>query len=366
MLLFNKIYIRPDCRYRADKRSICISKAFRADLVSGMYRHVINGTELEAPLLSAESYDDLIRGERFKGNENAFFEMLTSHPADERLTIYAPVDTIVTILSKFWKALLPRLTVDQYKHLLNCYLSYLLEVTSLNKAVASHVTSTQGAQLREECATALAAEITEDQWKAVKPYSITRTQREVLTKGAGIEFQLPTLITNPTWRHARLVKERIVSLYYADLIQDCVLDVKYTVLNNIEALYKYDDGVDAAGCTIPDLEEICKLYPQYNFMCDTKLTPDNVEYVRQTYSFELFSRLHELIHSTDVYIQPPRLIKDDITFEELVNFVKTTPATQFVSADGDFSDKVNPYMLDFVTESLRRGNTDVLMNYALS
>lgn len=365
-LLFNKIYLKIDHLFKSERNRINISPRLNAAVLAGGFRQTANQIPAVAPMYHAESYQQLI-DESFGGQEEAFIRTLVNYPAHKRLTIYCDVDTYVTICTRFWKTIYPQLNAEDYFRLVNFALSPLYELLAHHKSRESELTDAQAEELRADILAVFGAEEQlKLDWKTVKPFKMLRVAREIVLKGAGVEYQLPTILTTPAWRHASSAKKRIVDMVQKEAIADFTLDIKHHLLNNLENIHTIDPecAYDALTTT---LEEFVATYPNYQFLADSMFTPDNYAYVLHTYDMDQLERIRLLVLQHDGYEEESCGIplKTNLTFEDVIEFERSGTMGRLLGNVGEYREKVNSYLIDYVLTHYFSGNLAALQPYTM-
>lgn len=365
-LLFNKIYLKIDHLFKGERNRINLSPRLQAAVLAGGFRQKANQIPAIAPLYHATSYEQLIT-DSFGGQEDAFVRMLINHPAHSRLTIYCDVDTYIAISSRFWKTIYPQLNTEDYTRLVNFALSPMLELLARHKARESELTSVQADELRADIESVFAAEDQlKDSWSSIKPFKLLREQREAILRGVGIEYHLPTILTTPSWRHATVAKKRMVDMMHKAALAEFSHDCKHHLLNYLENIHTIDPSVKYDALTT-SLEEFVASYPRYEFLADSAFTPDNYQHVLRTYDLAELENIRQMVLEYDGFETEccGMPLRGDLTFEDIIEFERRGTMGRLLGTTGEYREKVNSYLIDYVLTQYFSGNIDALQPYAM-
>lgn len=365
-LLFNKIYLKIDHLFKSERNRINISPRLQAAVLAGGFRQTANQIPAVAPLYHAESYSQLIE-ESFGGQEDAFIRTLVNYPSYNRLTIYCSIDAYVAISTRFWKTVYPQLNADDYFRLVNFLLSPLYELLAHHKSRESELTDAQANELRNDIDAVFASEDQlKAEWSTIKPYKLAREQREIVLKGAGIEYHLPTILSVPTWRHGNNAKKRIVDMMHKEALAEFNEDVKHLLLNHLENIHTIDPTVKYDALTT-SLEEFVATYPKYQFLADLAFTPDNYQYVLRTYDLAELESIRLAVLEYDGFETECCGIplKNNLTFDDIIEFERIGTMGRLLGNVGEYREKVNSYLIDYVLTQYFTGNTTALQPYVM-
>lgn len=366
LLLFNKVYLKNDHLFKSDRERIYISPRLTRDIAVGTIRHTVDGVTARAPLLHASSYDELIRTE-FNGNEDELFAYMYQYPAHKRLTVYCDVDAMVKIATKFWKTLFPRLPAEIYWVLLDSMLSHTLDTVATHRSTESFVSNAQVYDMRDEIEDAFQRrqELT-DGWASVRGFTVDRTQREHLLKTCGAELQLPTVLVNPKWRYANTVKHKFERMAVKRFVADLTVDLKHAMLLNVERLSSMDAQY-AFDALTDDLDSFVALHPELRFLTDDMFTPDHVDHVVATYDIYALAQLHGKFNTFQAFKeeQIAAIMSQPLTFDRLLELHLTDQYGAMLGYGGEFREKVNPRVIDFVVAAYRAADLTTLNHLEL-
>lgn len=368
ILLFNKVYLKLDHLIKPERDRIVVSPQYTGvSIVEGGFRNAANGVAHKPPLYEAGTYQQLI-DEQFAGDDGKFLATLLQFPAGKRLTIYCDIPSMVTIASKFWKTLLPQLSADDYYRLVNFSASHIYEMFCVNKTSLLYLPEDQAQDTQAAIRKVFDDEqVIKDAWATITPFPCTRAQREAFTKSAGLEFQLPTLLVTPDWRYGFHARNRLVHLMNKEAIAEFVKDIKHIALSNIEMLHVLDPKAGPFNLEVDSLSRYVTMHPDYRFLVDDRFHPDNTDYVVQNYDLDVLDVIRTKLVPVDyrTATMPGSLLKQNLSFEDIIEFERARPQGRHLAARGEYLEKVNPYMIDYVLRAHFNGQNELLQPYVL-
>lgn len=366
ILLFNKVYLKSDLFFKSERNRIYISSRHPQSLLDAGVRGQINGVRPTNPLMAAENYQQLLT-DQFNGNEDRFFVTLLSYDPSKRVTIYGSMETLLRIATKLWKTLFPRMTSDQYLQLVHFTLLHHLELFGQRGTSIAQMTPSESAELRQEIQGLMECyDELGEVWNFMTPLSLTRQQREALLKGVAIEYHLPTLLLNPTWRYASVAKDRFVSMAQKAAIGDFVMDVKHALLANLELIHSVDPTCTFNSLT-DTLDQFVAANPKYGFLVDPNFTPERMVHVKSTYNLDELAQIDAMCSINGVRAstswQP--LLKSGLTFDQYLTHLIDDPRRAYGLGDGEYQEKTNPVLLSYLVASYASGDTSKLQPYVM-
>jgi hypothetical protein len=346
-----------------------MSKTFgHLNITAPSFTQILNSTTPRPAVIQSESYSTLVYTV-FNNDEDKFFQYLLAFDDSSRLTIYCDADSMLSMLTKYWKTLYPAMTFDNYYMLLNFSFSYIVEVISTGYTPAIKLNASEAVATRTEYQSYLMqSEVPSLQtlWAETQPWKITRTQRERLVSTSAIELQLASTLANPLWRYRSQLYSMVVTMMKKEMIHEFSHDVRYGVIlalvnfHTIEPTSKFN----ILTHTIDDL--IVEL-PQYKFLNDPKFTPDNVDYVFSNYNIKSMLEISKKI-ITDEFkfgVDWAPLMKENLSFDDIINFELEGSTTRLFLNRSDYYELVNPYLIDFIFNCLRNNNSAKLVDFEL-
>jgi hypothetical protein len=370
ILLFNKVYLKVDHLVKGERERVVISQTYgrSSAIASPAPASLTSAAPAVGALAQATTVQELIDAQ-FDGNPTRFIQALLQFPAERRLTIYCDAEAMFTLVTKFWKTLMPALTPDAFYRLLNFSFSQLVEVVG-----TGYTAFTILPELRAKTVRADYAWFLQDQnkatvlqaWTDTIPFVITRTQREVLIKNAALELQLASMLSVPNWRYTNVVKAKVVRMIFKEAIHEYNHDVKSHVLTGLVNFkyYEPDTTFDFFKHTI---DELVAMHPQYAFLTDDRFVPDDVNRIRATYDFDQLRAIRTALHEDEYQygIDWAPLLKNDLSFEDIIAYEVSTPVTKLFLNRSTYQESVNPYMVDYILNAVRRNDMAALTPYSL-
>jgi hypothetical protein len=369
ILLFNKVYLKVDQLIKMERNRIVISKEFGSmgTVLEGFT--ISNNNVAVAPAMyQAETVQQLIDGQ-FSSDYNQFFRMLMAQPANQRLTIYCDADAMVELMLRFWKTLLPQMSDEGFYTLLNFTVSQFVEVLGIGFLSFTKLHQTQSQLVRTVYAPLLADENKPamlQRWNETVPYMLTRTEREAITKSCGLEFQLCTVALTPDWRYSSQFKSKIVRMMHKEMITEYVLDIKYMLLDGLVGFHYFEPATSFDFFT-HTLEDLVQMHPEYRFLTDDKFIPDNIDYICATYDFPTLLAIRQKTYKPEhIYsLVWDHVFDNNLTYEQIVAHELASPTVNLFMKRGEFPERVNPYMVDYIFAAMRSGNLEQLVPYKL-
>ena len=355
--LFHKIYIDTDKLFKPSVNRIVISDVFGGfGEISSLALHQANGTVPKLPLLSAVSYESLIR-DSFAGDDNKFFQYLMSCDPNEKVVIYCDAPTVLILITKFWRTLFGNWTADQYVTMVNYYLTVYQEMLGCGHTPFAKTSPAEATSMYTDYSAILhnnnVAELKE-RWANATPYRITRAQREDIVANTSIELQLASVLVNPNWRHGDVLKAKISRMMRKELIHEFLYNVRFVILDGLVNFNKLVPSTtfDATQHTVTDL---VAMHPEYSFITDPKFHPDYIDYVFSTYDMNQLRTIHELVTSTRYAFEidwAPLFIQT-LSFDDAIAYEMERPMTRLFMRYGDYHEKTVPYIIDALIDAVR-------------
>lgn len=369
ILLFNKIYLKTDRLIKGKRSRIVISKTYAPSLFLGNSIDIaLSGVESRQALYQANTVDELITTE-FDGDPNKFFQFLYDMRNDERLTIYCDADAMVLLLFKFWKTLYSNVDADYAYMLLDFHLSHLVEVLGQGYTSFANISPTSSAEIRNTYSSYLdvdrEAEV-KQMWDDTVPWLMPRGRREDVIKGCALELQLCNVLIDPAWRYKIAVQTKVVTMLHKQIIHEYTLAVKYVLLAALANFKEYEPGT-TFDLRTHTLDQLVEMYPQYKFLTDARFVPDEHQYVFQTYDFDVLRQIYQNVvreqHGSSFDWAP--MLTNQHTLEALVAFETSSPTTKMFLNSGDYEERINPYMIQWIFDSVRASNVQRLSIFKL-
>lgn len=365
--LFNKIHLKGDHQVKYERDRIVISPMYGSlGVIDNSFVTMANDRKQGKVWYSATSYQQLI-DTHFDNNENNFFTFLINYDPTKRLTLYVDIPTMLYILTKFYKTVLPKLDTETYGKLIKLIflrINYIygvgfLPFVKLPENIARDY-RVQSMNVIDNITNIIQA------WNSVTPWKITRDLRDKIVSNVSVEFQLAAYFAGINTSNTSKFKEKTVRMVKKQVIHDFVLDIKHTLLASfvnfdvLEPTANFDPFVDS-------LETFVTKFPKYKFLTDDKFTPENVDYVYRTYDM---SELQQVANNVDKFLMydvDPRIIKlliNTPTFEYLVNDDLLTNG-HYTYNIGEYQESINCYIIDFVIDLYKKNQLDVLRQLAI-
>jgi hypothetical protein len=345
-----------------------LSKTFGEVFISEPHiAHTTTKTEPVQAIMQSTSYDELV--ERvFGGDSNKLFRFLLEYDPTKRLTIYCDADATFEIMTRFWKTLYPRMTDDTFYLLLNFTFSYFIEMLGNKYSIFAKIHQNQADMVRTGYGYYLADENKQqvlDRWNSTTPWTITRTQREEVIKNASVELQLASVMTNPKWRYASTIRTKVVKMIKKELIHEFSHDVRYGVLLNLPN-FKVLEPTTTFNIFTDTLTDLIAHHPQYRFIVDDNFIPDHADYVFANYDMPTLNIIRLKIMAAAIDIDWSPLMKNNLTFDDIINFELSTDTNKLFLSRGDYHESVNPYMINYIFNSMRSNSTSALAEFELA
>lgn len=369
ILLFNKTYLKIDRLIKGSRSRIVISKNYAAHTFIGNSLDIsLSGTKVEQAMFQAGTVDELIDGD-FGGDPDKLFLFLYQQRNADRLTIYCDADALVTLLMKYWKTLYPGMNENNMYMLLNFHLSQLNEIVGQGYTSFARISTDNAADIRNTCQGYLNADREQEVkqlWADTTPWRISRDQRETLIKGASVELQLCNVILDPAWRYASTVQDKVETMVHKQIIHEYAQSVKYVLLSSLANFKQYEPSTQFDIRT-HTLQQLVEMHPQYQFLTDKRFIPDEYLYVFQTYDFGVLREIYQNVvreqHGSSVDWAP--LLTKQHVLADLIAFEVSTPTTKMFLTTGDYEERINPYMIQWIFDSVRLNDVQRLAAFKL-
>lgn len=355
--LFNKIYLKSDKLLKISRSRIVISQEFgRYGVIPSTAMHELSGASPIPAIYTHKSYDEFMRTE-FGFNEKAFLDVLLNWNPDERLTIYCDADALLTIITKFWKTIYPSWTEDFYVKMINYTLSYFVEVLSTSRTLGGNITQDNADDVfnsykvffDEENLPAL-----KQRWKNANPWLVTKEQKLYIHERIGMELQLANVLVSPGWRYANVFKDKLVRSVKKEFITEFLSNMRAVILKSL-VNFKWLEPNTNFDILKHDLHDLIEMHPKYRFLNDPQFTPDNVDYIYSHYDMAVIRSINEKLwnHPFGFEIDWSPLIKQDLSYEDILNFEMSRPLNRLLLRYGDYYETVNSYLLDDLLDAAR-------------
>lgn len=343
IFLFNNVYISPDRTVNVRPEDDC---AFISNDMKGSSYHVSNffgtvfGTTFSAPLFIATSYDDAIR--QLGGSEIQLLELLMT-PRTNRLVIICDQSSMLTLLMKCIKTMLPHLTgAAGWKLLKYMYLPYYLMYD--NDLVAF-----MGPRTFDQIYMGLLVEEsnTITVWGSVTAWTVSPHQRDFIQRTAGIELQTATYLVYPKWKFAGEYKDKVVLFAKRTLLHMLVGDLRRKLLEGFMDIQKVLPDVNPLSHTVVD---DLAAHPVYKFLVDPEFSPSSWEYVFDNYDMaELYALFTTYAPQRAFNLNDFSLLakENDLTFDDVLQHeLSAQGGRNLLGVDPTNRTTVNLYLLD--------------------
>jgi hypothetical protein len=320
------------------------------------------------PLLVGESYGALIK-DSFSGDDHAFFQYLIAQDPSERVIIYCDANSLLTILTKFWKTLYGSWTPESYVTMVNMYLTGYQEMYGTGHAPDFKMSAQEAIDVYAAYSAILSNDNVDQlksDWSATAGWRISRQQRESIISAASIELQMVSCAVNPSWRYASALKAKVVRMVKKELIHEFAANYRFAIL---DALVDFKQLVPTTTFDVFEhtVDDLVKMHPDYAFLNDPKFFQDNLEYVYSTYDMNKIREINDLVISQRLPFEPnwSPLIKQDLTYEAILNYELSGKNTRLFMRYGEYHSITSPCVIDALLNALRAGDVSHLAAFEL-
>lgn len=365
--LFNKIHIKGDHQVKFERDRIVISPTYGSvGVIGDTFSTVVNDRPAGKIFYSTNTYGELI-SKHFNGDENAFFAFLVNYDPTKRLTLYVDLPTMFYIVTKFYKTIMPNLSVELFVKLIKLIFLRINYIFGVGFLPFLKLPATIAQEYR-----VASMNILDDidqiiqQWNTTTPWSMTRAMKDKVAKGISVEFQLATYFAKQQWMYRAQFEQKTLRMVRKQLIHDFILDIKHTILASfvnlkvLEPTANFDPFVNT-------LDDFIAQFPQYKFLTDNNFSPENIDYVYRTYNIGSLGEIAAKIDTFFLYDVDPRIIKlliNNLTFDKLVEIDMMTTG-HYCYNIGEYQESINSYMIDFIIDMKKTNQQDVLQQLAI-
>ncbi len=360
--LFNQTYLKVDKLYKSSRKRITISKEYGnfKGFIEPTSMHKISGFESTKPLSSASSYQELIDKE-YNGSETMFVNALLNHGSD-RLTIYCDSDAMITLLAKFFKTLYPYWTSTEFVRVMRFYLLYITEQLTSGSVLFTALSNAELVDVKfQYSAITKNEELLVESWNSNTAWPYVPGLRERITKTCSMELQLATVLSNPEWIYASVIKNKVTRMFRKEMIREFIANDKFAILNALVnfSVIEPTTKFNIEHHTIRDLVD---MHPEYRFLTDIRFIPDNIDYIFATYDINQLRDIHNKAQAG----RPPYeidwdwLISPTLSFDDMLTFETARPLNRLFMRYGDYEEQTCSYLIDAILDAYRSGDMSAM------
>jgi len=355
--LFNKIYLKSDKLLKISRTRIVISEEFGGyNIIPTTAMHELSNSAPIPAVFSHKNYETFVR-EQFGFNEKEFFDFLMKWDPNERLTIYCDAEALLIIVTKFWKTIYPTWNEDFYVKMLNYALSYFVEVLSVGRTYGGNITQENADDVFNSYKVFFEdqnQEALKQRWRQTNPWFLTKEERQFIHERVGMELQLANVLLSPGWRHADVFKRKLVKAVKKEFLFEFLSNMRTVILKSL-VNFKWLEPDTKFDLRIHTLHDLVEMHPKYRFLSDPLFSPDNVDYVYSNYDMSVIREINQKLwnHPFGFEIDWSPLIKQDLTYEDIIAFEMSRPLNRLLLRYGDYYETVNSYLLDDLLDAAR-------------
>lgn len=360
--LFNRVYLKADKGLKVQRDRIVISKEFGGLSSSEpTILHRVSDTVPINPIYTHKSYDELLRTE-FGFDEKAFLSYLLHWDTEKRLTIYCDSENMLLMVTKYWKTLFPTWTPEFYVKMVYYALTYYLEIQATGHTLAGNLREGNAIDLYNQYHRLLADDYKPELiklWSETNGWPASREQREYMVKRTSMELQFANVLLNPGWRHGQTFKDKLVRAVKKALIFEFCQNRRAMILKSL-VNFSYLEPDTTFDIIKHSLYDLAVMHRDYRFLIDENFRPENVEHVYQYYDMDSLKRIHDKLwgHPFGFEIDWGPLIKNNLTYEDIINFELNSSSNHLVLRYGEFYESVNMYLFDDLFNALRQDRVE--------
>lgn len=355
IFLFNNVYLSPDkiINLRPEDDSAFISHTMRGSSyhIDNFFSVVFN-TKFKAPVLVASSYDDAI-GQL--GGEDQLFQLLMQ-PRSDRLVIMCDEESMLVLLIKCIKTMLPRITgIAGWTLMKYMYLPYYLMYNN-------DLITFMGPRTFDQIYLGLLSNETDimKRWSSTPPWTTSKHQRKFVQRTAGVELQTATYLVHPQWEFAPEYKDKIVLFAKKTLLYMLVGDLRRKLLEGFMDIQKVLPDINPLSPTVvADMQA----HPVYKFLVDPEFVPGNWEYVFDEYDMsELYSIFQTYAPLRAFNLNDFSLLAKEnaLTFEDVLQHeLQSQGGRNLLGIDPTNRTTVNVYLLDLFFDLFSKDATQL-------
>lgn len=356
--LFNKTYLMLDNMFEQATPNVLISPVVDITPTDAFNAALIE-IDMGEVLLSAPSFEQAVEA---AGSEQQLFDLIANHDETQRLYIYASPEAYLTIMIKWYKALLVNLNADTAYTLFMLILYRMRYTFGYNYAPRKLLTPEAASQYWFLASYLPAKADFEELWNNTVPFDMSTKGRDYFVQRCGVEYQLATYFTNPLWEHKHVLETKLVGFVKSMTINMFEDMIDTTVMRALRL-----PGFDIHTQTI---EDWIVTNPQFSYLIDTKLNSDNLEYVYNTYGTnirELFAQSIELAGFDPDFntIDNVMMVGQEITIDRVIDVELTACPYSILIATSKRAQSVDTYVLNRLYEERRKGNNAFAQKLAL-
>lgn len=362
--LFSKVYLKADKLLKSSRERIVISKEFGglSNSESTVLHDLSDATPIPA-FYTCKSYEEFI-GKEFHHVEKDFLVYLLKYDETKRLTIYCDPQTMLFLITKFLKTIYPTWSVEFYIRMVNYYLTYFLEVLGTGRTYAGNIKPADAQELYAQYYQILAdskRSTLHDLWNNTEVWHLTKSEHEFILKNTSMELQLATVLLEPDWKYAQVFKDKMVRAVKKELITEFCSAMRSVILKSL-VNFKFLEPDTQFDVTKHSLYDLATMHHDYSFLVDEKFRPEFIDHVYDNYDMSVIKRINDKLwnHPFGFEIDWSPLIKNDLTFADIIEFEMARPLNRLLFRYGEYYETVNSYLLDFILDAARDNNVDSL------
>jgi hypothetical protein len=195
-------------------------------------------------------------------------------------------------------------------------------------------------------------------WNAIVPFDLSVKGYEFFAQAASFEYQLATIIADPSCNIAPFIKDKIVRMVQTVQIR-FVIDLKQMMLQRVDTLPGYDFHKQTVAEWVVN-------NPEFNFLVDDNFIPSKIQYIIDTYDFVQLHKTYDASIPKVGYVLDPVLLDSyafldpNLTFDAALAVELSNTKTRTWLGMWEQSLYFNTYVLEWVLNSIRSSDTEQL------
>ena len=356
--LFNKTYLLLDNMFEQGITHVLISSVVQLTPTDSFAQALVS-IDMGQSLLSAPSYEQAVASLQ---SEQQLFDIIANHHEDERLHIYASPQAYLTIMMKWYKALLLNIDASTAYTLFTLILARMRYTFGYNYAPRKLLTQDAAQQYKLLLSYLPPKDQFVELWEATVPFDLSGKGRDYFVQRCGVEFQLATYFANPNWQYKSLLEQKLRTF-----TKSATINMMKDLIEHIVQKALRLPGFDIYTQTV---EQWAEENPQYRYLVDTKFDSDHLDYVYSTYGDNIRELFIETVQRAGFTpdldtIDNVLMVGQNITIDQVLDVELNACPYSVLIASTTRSQVVDTYILNRLYKERRAGLTTFAQKIAL-
>lgn len=267
---------------------------------------------MEGPLLPIHPMQEML-DEQFNGSEEIFWKTITENPKERKLILFADDELFFRFKIAYWKSVLKTPTLE------NLFQLYMYD--SLDRKLKQFSYVGDGLAINNENinVTPLSKE---DFFKQAEAISSIKAFTDLDKSRVGFELLLANYFLTGNYKSAFL--DRLKVLSWRAWFDDVEI-LRSEIINSFYDMKRIFPAVSSTFTDANMTEHFILSEPRLSWILDPQISERDIEYVRRTYSKEIFIELGETVlrfmegknNNVEEHILPTKYVFED-RYEELL------------------------------------------------